>query len=189
MTNITIPSDADPRGNRSQGWLQSDKDAHKMMWQLGLKHPSALAVLHFMISKMSRGANGIIISAPALARQVGLSERTVKAAVAVLRESQFVQVLKTGNTNAYIINSKVAWQGARGLRYASFNAQILVDEQEQQETVESLQEAADQQIDVPIMQMMERPENLDQPFDAELVEPKEKKKRRRSDQMDLLEGK
>lgn len=151
--NVTVPEPKDEtRGNVSQGWMQSDKAAHKQMWQLGLKHPMALAVLHFMISKLQRGTSGIIISAPSLARQMDISERSAKSAVAILRDMKFVQILKSGNTNVYIVNSRVAWQGNRGSRYASFNAQILVDEQEQTKSIEEvIQEGADL-IDVPVME-------------------------------------
>lgn len=141
----------DPRGNRSQGWLQSDKAAHQAMWKLGVKHPLALAVLHFMVSKLSRGTNGVVISAAALAKQMGIAPRTVQNTIAVLRDCKFVQVLKSGNVNVYIINSRVAWQGDRGMRFASFNAQILVDESEQVKPVDELIEEGEQLLQVPVM--------------------------------------
>ena len=151
-TNVTLPV-ASKRGNPTQGWLQSDKDSHTPMWQLGIKYPTALAVLHFMISKLQRGANGLVISAPALARAMGISERTAKSATAVLRDMKFVQILKSGNTNVYVVNSRVAWQSARGARFASFNAQIVVDEQEQNRTVEELNAEGAELNEVPIMEI------------------------------------
>jgi hypothetical protein len=163
MANVTVPEDNE-RGNKMQGWLQSDKASHQAMWQLALKHPMALAVLHFMISKLSRGTSGVIISAPAMARQMGISERSAKSATAVLRDAQFVQILKSGNTNVYIVNSKVAWQGNRGMRYASFNAQILVDEQEQQKSIEELVQENGDLIDVPLME-------FDEPVEPEASVP------------------
>lgn len=191
-TNLTLleKEQAERRGNKTQGWLQSDKDAHKQMWQLGLKHPTALLVLHFMVSKMSRGANGIIISAPALARQVGLSERAIKAAIAVLRDSRFVQVLKSGNTNAYIVNSKVAWQGPRGARHASFNAQIVVDELEQSKTLEELEAESEQMIEVPVMHMFDTGDDEGEMLDIESTPtPAKTKKSTKQDvkQPDLLD--
>jgi hypothetical protein len=152
--NITLPAAdeiQDARGNKSQGWLQSDKAAHQAMWKLGVKHPMALAVLHFMVSKLSRGTNGVVISAAALSKQMGIAPRTVQNTIAILRDCKFVQVLKSGNVNVYIINSRVAWQGDRGARFASFNAQILVDESEQLQPVDQLIEEADQLLQVPVM--------------------------------------
>lgn len=113
----------------------------------------AVTVLHFMISKLTRGASGVVISAGAMARQMGISERSAKSAVAILRETKFVQVLKSGNTNAYIVNSRVAWQGIRGQRHASFNAQIVVDENEQEKTVEQLIEEGAELLDVPVISL------------------------------------
>lgn len=164
MTNVTIPKDGP--GNKSQGWMQSDKAAHIGMWKLGLKAPTALAVLHFMISKLQRGANGIVISAPALARQMEISERTAKSAIAVLRDAKFVQILKSGNTNVYIVNSRVAWQGNRGMRYASFNAQIVVDEGEQPVPLEQLMKENDELLEVPVMEMEIDLEALDRTIDG-----------------------
>lgn len=112
-----------------------------------------------MISRLSRGTSGIIISSAALARQMGISERSAKAATAVLRDAKFVQVLRSGNTDAYIVNSQVAWQGNRGSRYASFNAQILIDELEQQKSIEELIAEGAELVDVPVMEMEARSES------------------------------
>lgn len=151
--NITLPDpDDEKRGNRLQGWLQSDKAAHKAMWMLGVKHPTALAVLHFMVSKMQRGTNGVVMSASALSSEMGVSSRTIQSTIAVLRDSKFVQVLKTGNTNVYIINSRVAWQGERGHRYASFNAHITVEENEQEKPVDQLIAESEEMVEVPVME-------------------------------------
>ncbi|MDQ1817807.1 replication/maintenance protein RepL [Massilia sp. CCM 9210] len=160
--NVTVP-DADDdgdlpdaRGNRTQGWVQTDKKAHQAMWQLGIKHPMALSVLHFMVSRLNRGTNGVIISAAALAKQMGISPRTVQSTITVLRDCKFVQVLKTGNTNVYIINAHVAWQGERGSRFAHFNAEITIDEQEQEKPVDELIEQAYKMLPVPIMEFDEK---------------------------------
>jgi hypothetical protein len=173
--NVTVPGEEGP-GNHTQGWIQSDKDAHKAMWQLGVKHPSALAVLHFMISKLNRGAGGIAISAPALARAMNISERTAKSAVSVLRDSRFVQILKSGNTNIYIVNSKVAWQGRRGARYASFNAQLIIDEQEQVRDLDDLIKEADALLEVPVMELEMDPDAEDERIiDQDMPEPAPKR--------------
>jgi len=169
--NVTVPGEAalpdDPRGNRTQGWVQTEKKAHQAMWKLGVKHPMALSVLHFMVSRLNRGTNGVVISASALAQQMGISTRTVQSTIAVLRDCKFVQVLKTGNTNIYIINSQIAWQGDRGSRFASFNAEILIHENEQEKSVDELIAEAQEQLPVPVME-------FDEQIDlgpAEVIEP------------------
>jgi hypothetical protein len=152
--NIALVDDRERGpGNQMQGWVQNDKESHSHMWKLGVKHPTALAVLHFMISRLNRGAAGIVISAPAMARAMGISERTAKSATAILKDKKFVQILKSGNTNVYIVNSRVAWQGPRGARHAVFNAQILVDETEQLKTIEELEIEASELLEVPLIEL------------------------------------
>lgn len=154
IPNIALADQKESKpGNQMQGWVQNDKESHSHMWKLGVKHPTALAVLHFMISRLNRGAAGIIISAPAMARAMGISERTAKSATSILRDKKFVQILKSGNTNIYIVNSRIAWQGPRGARHAVFNAQILVDETEQIKTIEELEIEASELVDVPLIEM------------------------------------
>lgn len=70
-----------------------------------MKHPIALSVLHFMVSKLSYGTNGLRISAAALARQMGIAPRTAQNTIRVLRDCKFIQVMKSGNVNVYITNS------------------------------------------------------------------------------------
>ena len=174
MVNVTIPKDVpaniDGSGNRLQGWVQTDKDVLDLMSKLALRQPAAMAVLTFMVSRLPRGSSGIVISSGALARKVGISERTVKRAVAILKEMRFVHVIKSGNTNAYVINSKVAWQGHRGHRHASFNVEMMVDEREQDQSVDELIIEGDELREVPNITMLYNAEIADDVIDAD--EPK-----------------
>lgn len=154
MANITLPK-KDGRGN-SQGWLQADKKAHQAMWQLGLKHPMALAVLHFLTSRMDRGTNGVVMSAQALAQTMGIAQRTVQNSIKILDDARFIQILKSGKSNVYVINHQVAWQGSRGMRHASFGAEILLTEVEQLTPVDTLIQEAKALHSVPILDFGER---------------------------------
>lgn len=145
MSNVTLP---DGRGQQ-QGWLQVDKKVHQKMWQFGLKHPSALSVLHFLTSRLHRGTNGVVMSYAAMAAAMGISDRTVKNAIIALSDARFIQILKSGKSNVYIINSQVAWQGNRGARFAAFNAEIVVAESEQNFPVDTLIEQGKQLLNVP----------------------------------------
>ena len=173
MPNVSLP-DQDGRG-KAQGWLQVDKRAHQKMWQFGLKNPTALAVLHFLISRMHRGTNGVVMSYAAMAQVMGIADRTAKTAIAALAEANFVQILKSGKSNVYIINSQVAWQGVRGARFAGFNAEIVISEGEQVEPVDKLIEDAQKLATVPQLLEGERllvgNEQLDPPDQGELELP------------------
>lgn len=88
-----------------RGRLQPEKAMSQAIWKLGVKHPLALSVLHFMVSKLSDGTTDLMISASALARQMGIAPRTAQNTIRVLRDCKFIQVMKSGNVNVYIINS------------------------------------------------------------------------------------
>lgn len=153
MPNVTLP---DNRGNH-QGWLQVEKKVHQKMWQFGLKNPTALAVLHFLTARMHRGTNGVVISFGAMATAMDIGERTAKASIVALAEAKFIQILKSGRSNVYIINSQVAWQGKRGSRYAAFNAEIILSENEQVKPVDELIEESKGLATVPQLLPGERP--------------------------------
>ena len=88
-----------------RGRLQPEKATSQAIWKLGVKHPLALSVLHFMVSKLSDGTTGLMISAAALARQMGIAPRTAQNTIRVLKDCKFIQVMKSGNVNVYTINS------------------------------------------------------------------------------------
>lgn len=145
-------------GNVKQGWVQSDKLAHDAMWKVGMQNTIALPLLHYMVAHIKRGTNGMIVSAETLSRDLDVTTRTIQKAVAVLKQWNFVQVLKSGNANVYIINSQVCWQGNRGMRHATFNASIRVHEREQEKDVDQLIEENANLRSVPEMQFGENQE-------------------------------
>jgi hypothetical protein len=79
---------------------------------------------------MSR-SNALMVSQQAMAKQLKIAPRSVKGAVSVLLKHGFIQVVKVGTSNVYVVNTKVAWQGNRGARFAHFRADILAIESEQ----------------------------------------------------------
>lgn len=113
------------------GWLQVEKKTLRSITQLSIKYPVAAGMLHLLASKMNR-TNAVVMSKRAIAEELGVVERSVERAVTVLREGLWVQVIKVGTQNAYVINSRVYWQGERGRRFANFYAAVSVTESEQE---------------------------------------------------------
>ena len=107
-------------------------------WLFGAKNGTALAVLHLLTGRLNRGTNAVIMSHEAIASALGITSRTARDSTKKLEAAKFVQVLKSGTSNVYVINSRVAWQGVRGMRHASFNADLVVVEQEQDRPVDEL---------------------------------------------------
>ena len=173
--NVTVLGDKENHRGNVQGWVQTDKTAHQAMYKLNLQMPAALTVLHFMISRMARGTSGVVMSHQAIANQIGIHKQTVAKAISLLDKLQYIQTQKIGNQNVYILNGAVAWQGKRGYRYASFYANVLVDESEQSTPVDELIERAKTQKHIPVIGSDERMyvtnDEIDPPDQTELDLP------------------
>jgi hypothetical protein len=172
--SIHQKSEDDARGN-VQGWLQVEKKAHRAMALFGAKNGTALAVLHLLTARLNRGTNAVIMSHEAIASALSITSRTAKDSTKKLEAAKFIQVLKSGTSNVYVINSRVAWQGVRGMRHAAFNAELVVVEQEQVRSVDEMIEESKHLEHVPILDLDERlifgNENLPPPDQQEMDLP------------------
>lgn len=115
-------------------WVQVDRAALERWSLLTMNNPRAAAVMQVMVSRMQRN-NALVTSQATLASYAGCSIATLKRALSVLREQGWLDVQRIGPTGtacAYIVNSRVAWSGPRdGIRYAMFDATVLVSDVEQ----------------------------------------------------------
>jgi hypothetical protein len=136
MTNISVPID-DSDFPPNFGWLMMDKKPIQALKSLAIKHPIAMGALMHMVENMSR-SNAFMASQQSIAKSLGVSAVGVKKAVAVLETLKFIQIIKIGTANAYIVNTKVAWQGNRGARFAHFHADIIGYEVEQSRNIDDV---------------------------------------------------
>lgn len=120
------------------GWLQFEKKALKELQELAMRSPSSMGTLMYMVNKMSR-SNALVVSQQAIANELGCSRVTVNGAIRYLVQHNFVQVIKAGGNSVYVVNSRVAWQGERGARYAAFGADVIAFEAEQAGEMDDLQ--------------------------------------------------
>jgi len=127
--NTAILKTEDSRPN-TYGWVQMDKQTNQDMMRLAIKHPTAMGVLVYLIGSMGRN-NALAISQAALAKKVGATRTAVNRSVALLAAHQFIEIINVGNLCIYRVNSRVAWQGNRGERYAHFMADVIAFEDEQ----------------------------------------------------------
>lgn len=95
-----------------------------------MRSPAAMGTLMYMVTNMSR-SNALVVSQQAIATGLKCSRVTVNQAIKYLVEHNFVQVIKAGGSTVYVVNSRVAWQGERGARYAAFGADVVAIEKEQ----------------------------------------------------------
>jgi hypothetical protein len=111
-------------------FLQLDKRAMTEVRRLILSAPKAASLLILLSEHMNR-QNAIVMSMSTLMDLTGWSRPTVSKSVALLREEHWIQVIKVGTANAYVINNSVFWQSARHLKITSFSATIVATSTEQ----------------------------------------------------------
>jgi hypothetical protein len=121
---------------------------------LSKRMPAAFQVLILITERMSK-SNALVISHATLGQMLGYGRTTIHKATKLLEDEKWLQIVKVGTANAYIVNSKVVWRDHSGKRYGSFFAEVLVSETEQQKTVEQLESV--QIRNIPILQCGEKP--------------------------------
>jgi hypothetical protein len=134
MVNAVVPMGEKPA---TFGWLQFEKKAMKELQDLSMKSPPAMGTLMYMVTRMSR-SNALVVSQQAIATELKTSRETVNKAIKFLTSHNFIQVIKAGGSTVYVVNSRVAWQGVRGERYAAFQADVIAIEGEQTSSIDDL---------------------------------------------------
>lgn len=120
------------QGAINAGFIQVSKMYIAEMTDLAQRAPSAHTVLWTLVQQMNK-LNAVMISQDSLCKLTKLSSATVKRAVSLLREQQWLEVLKIGTANVYRVNSDVFWQDRADGRWASFHANVVLNFEEQDE--------------------------------------------------------
>lgn len=121
---------------KKQTFVQTERKAHLALGKLAIKHPSAAAILHQLIALMDRQC-AVCLSHKTLSDMLGIHQTTVKKAMKVLKDGNWIQVVQigqNGTVNAYIVNSRVAWADKRdNLKLSRFHAVIVANAEDQTE--------------------------------------------------------
>lgn len=137
---------------------------------LSKRMPAAFQMLTLITERMNR-SNALVISQATLCQLLGCGRTTVHKASKLLEQEKWIQIVKIGTANAYILNSKVAWRSHSGRRYGNFYAEVVVSEEEQQKSVEELENV--QLRHVPVLMKGEQPividEDLPPPDQKDLI--------------------
>lgn len=115
------------------GYYMMSRAAEKNLRTLQRNNPTASLVFSVIRETMQIGTNAVTISNVALGKILGKSPRTIARATKFLTDNSYVQVIKTGNTNTYVVNEQIAFAGNKGQRSAVFSSTIVAHECEQEE--------------------------------------------------------
>lgn len=120
--------------NRVQGgYYMMSRAAEKNLRALQKASPSAALVFSVIREHMQIGTNAVTISNTAFCKITGKSRATITRAIKHLDEHNYVQIIKTGTANSYVVNEQVAFAGSPGQRKAVFSATVVAHECEQDE--------------------------------------------------------
>lgn len=135
------------------GYYMMSRAAEKNLRALQSANPTAALVFSVIRENMQIGTNAVTISNPVLAKILGKSQRTVARATKHLSDHAYVQIVKVGNTNTYVVNEQVAFAGSVGQRKAVFSATVVAHESEQDEGWDAVKKLKA----IPVIYENERP--------------------------------
>jgi len=121
-------------------FAQIERRATERSAKLMQQHPQAASLLYMLVRHMDR-RGAVVASQSALAELQGVSHSTIKRAVKILRDGNWIDVVRLGGKGgslAYAVNGRFAWSDTRDEmpRRAYFQASILAVESEQDEPID-----------------------------------------------------
>lgn len=94
------------------------------------KSGKAANILNFILEHMDYN-NALMCSYQVFMDYFEISHSTVVRAIKLLKENGFIDVLKSGTSNVYIVNQEIAWTSwDNQKKYCKFNGNILISAKE-----------------------------------------------------------
>ena len=98
--------------------------------KLAGNNPTAFQLFMFICEHMD-GYNALMASYQVFMDYTGKSKDTIRKSIKHLYDHGFVDILKSGTSNVYIINQDIAWTSyGNQKKYCKFNGKILIAESE-----------------------------------------------------------
>ncbi|MGL4742717.1 MAG: replication/maintenance protein RepL [Sarcina sp.] len=113
-----------------KNFIQYNKDYYQAEDWLLKNSSVAYRVFKFLVQNMDK-YNAVICSYTVLEESLEISNSTVKRAVKILKENNFIDIYKSGTTNVYCINKNIVWSSwGKNYQYAKFGANIILSKTE-----------------------------------------------------------
>jgi hypothetical protein len=111
-------------------FIQVQRSEIRNISDLAKRSTHALDMLMLFAQTMDT-ANAVMISYKAMQDLLSISRSTATRAINVLVDDKWIQVVKVGASNAYILNSSVFWTDRGDKKYGTFQAKIVTTFDEQ----------------------------------------------------------
>lgn len=115
---------------KNTNFVQLYRDHIPEMRWLMTNHNFASSLLFFILEHMDT-RNALACSYSVFEDYFGKSRMTIYRAVKLLEENGFIDVLKMGTSNVYIVNTNLAWTDKNNTKkYAKYDGKILISKKE-----------------------------------------------------------
>jgi hypothetical protein len=118
------------RVRKNSDFVQFTRRGMREYSELLARSPFAGRLLVMMAEKMDYN-NALVASSQVLEELTGSSRSTVARALSLLKKECWMDVVKLGTANAYVINSGVFWTSYGDRKHACFQATILATSTDQ----------------------------------------------------------
>lgn len=131
MSDVLEAERAERRLLKNMDFVQVSRAELRAIAKLGSKSSLALDLLMIFAQSMNK-QNAVMMSFKAMELTLGKSRPTLDRAIRLLKQDNWVQVVKVGTANAYVLNQAVFWTDRGDKRKISnFSAQVITTLEEQ----------------------------------------------------------
>lgn len=126
LLSLLEEKDRELNQKKNLDFVQLYKKELKQLRSLVKLNPTAAQILLVFVEKMNK-QNAVIMSYKTLEKITKKTRQTCSKAVKDLRESKFINVIKVGSANAYVVNSNVFWTTDNAIKekFAIFTATVV----------------------------------------------------------------
>ena len=126
-----LVSESEQRRKTNKDFVQFYRKHIADIATLGRADPLALAIWLWIVERMGTN-NSLVCSMAPLVEAFGKSRQTISKKINFLKRSRYLDILKSGTTNIYLINAELAWTtNAEKRTYAEFRASVVISASEQ----------------------------------------------------------
>ena len=122
---------AEKRLPKNMDFVQVSRSEMRAIADLGAKSSLSLEIL-MMLAQVMNKENAVMMSYETMESLTNKSKRQLSRAISLLKAEHWIQVVKVGTANAYVLNNAVFWTHRGDKKYATFSAKVVttLDEQD-----------------------------------------------------------
>lgn len=155
MSDLLEAERAAARLPKNMDFVQVTRSELRAISDLGEKNPIALSILMMLAQTMNK-QNAVMMSYETMQSITGKPRRSLSRAVTVLKNDNWIQIIKVGTANAYLVNQGVFWtdKGDKKEQFANFTAQVITTLGEQEKDLRQCPEVKLKRV--PMVEPSER---------------------------------